>query len=942
MQSNNYAPKNEFLCFSHFNIRSIFTNFDLFSDFVADESLDIIGLSETWLDNSISDHSIRIPEYKIVRRDRRTRGGGVAFFIKESIKYKILDTPTSQDGLENLWISVKLAGKRLCLGTLYRPPLSDLNVCLEQLENALVALLPEYDYVLFGGDFNVDMSNNNNTNTSRFVNFLHKYGLHQNISEPTRVTAHSSTLIDLLISSHSDLVTRADVIRMEDISDHSLVKCTIKIKKEKQKPKWRTYRDFSDFNYNNFTRDLLETHWDYIFSLDNVDDMIQFWNDTVLHLFNIHAPFKTIRITKKPAPWLTDNIKLMIKLKQKAYAKYKKVKTHISYSEYKELRNFVNSSVKAEKKAFLQHKFKSDPKLFWKTLSFLNITKENNELSSDLDPNLINDFFLNNLPQPQNVVNNEHILQKYDAVNFHRTDPEFNFTRVTVEQVEKLLRTIKTNAIGSDEINIKMLSLVFPHLSIFFTHIVNTCLLNGVFPKAWKDANIIPVPKSNKTNEISNYRPISILPTLSKILEKIVAEQLNEYLNKKNILPVTQSGFRERHSTTTALLEVTDELFRARDSNKETFLILLDLSKAFDTLNHSTLCKKLSYFGLSDNAVLFFKNYLSDRRQRVVINNEYSRYAPVKQGVPQGSVLGPLLFSIYTADFFSFLKYCYIHQYADDTQLLFSFSVSNYLLAVDNINEDLKIVSEVASAHSLVLNESKTELLVFGKNREIIIEDTNFKIILNDSILTPVDYCKNLGLFLDVNLKFNKHVEHLIKASYGKLKLLYMYKNDLNCDIKILLCDSLILSQLAYCDVVYWSALLHSDKASLQKIQNTCIRYIFNLRKYDHISCKFSEAKWLNLTQRYMYHMACLIFKIDTYQTPKYLFDKLVKGGDIHDRVTRNRNLYSVPRHNTAFFQKSFTYNAVKIFNEIPVNIKSTSSVSSFRKQVKTLMFNNS
>ena len=206
-------------------------------------------------------------------------------------------------------------------------------------------------------------------------------------------------------------------------------------------------------------------------------------------------------------------------------------------------------------------------------------------------------------------------MEKYLNKSFGNY-PKFNFSTVSVEEVEKIVRSIKSNAKGVDGIDLNMLTLVLPHLSEYLTFIINTSLTNNVFPDTWKYSNIIPVPKKNNPTDMSYFRPISMLPTILKIIEKIVSNQLNVFLTEKNILPVVQSGFRRDHSTTTALLHVTDDIFKTGDEKKNTCLILLDYNKAFDTLNHATLCTKLKYFGLSEQAIAFIHSYLINRYQR--------------------------------------------------------------------------------------------------------------------------------------------------------------------------------------------------------------------------------------------------------------------------------------------------------------------------------------
>lgn len=894
-------------------------------------------MSETWLSPNIPDVGLNIPGFKLIRNDRHGRGGGVAFYIKNSIQFSVLATPLVNSPLEQLWISAKVEGKKLCLGTLYRPPNTNLNNCLEDLESVLVNFLPEFDFVVFGGDFNVDFLSQD-YNFAQFNSFLNKYGLHQAVTKPTRVNNTSSTLIDLIISNCKKIILDSGVFNMDDISDHSLVTCNLNIKRNEQTTLFRTYRDFSNFEHEVFLNDLQSVNWDFIYSLEDVDQMIEFWNNNLTLLYDMHAPLKRARIKKPPAPWLTPNLKFLMKQRDKARLRYKRLQSEISLHEYRSLRNFVNMCVRTEKKAYLREKFKTDPKNFWRTLKWLNIGSCKENIVLDFaSPTDINNFFVNNVPKVDQDY--EFIANAYTNKVIPHIVTKFNFTEVTVDKVEQKLGLIKSNAKGADGIDLTMLSFVIPQLSKHLTFIINKCLLTSTYPCQWKRANVIPIPKTGNPTDISQFRPISILPIISKILEKIVHEQLSNYLDTNNILPPTQSGFRPHHSTTTAMVQITDDIFRACDANYNVCLVLLDFSKAFDTLNHNTLCTKLNYFGLSTSAVLFFQNYLRGRCQRVGVNNVFSEFIDIPQGVPQGSILGPLLFSLYTADLYKHLKFCQSHQYADDTQIYYPFPLVEMFQAAENINVDLESISKVSNAHGLLLNESKTQVLLFGKDRDLILQNANFKIILNNSVLNPIDCCKNLGIYLDVQLRFSKHVSNLIQKSFAKLRILSMHKDILSKDIKLRLCDSLILSYLAYCDIVYWPALLQRDRDSLQKVQNSCLRFCYNLRKFDHVSNKFNECKWLTLNERFQVHLVCLVFKINCTQLPSYLQGKLTKGSDIHSCPTRHCQLFSVPRHSTSLFQRSFSYNAVKTYNELPEEFKALNSLEAFRRRVKTYIF---
>lgn len=416
---------------------------------------------------------------------------------------------------------------------------------------------------------------------------------------------------------------------------------------------------------------------------------------------------------------------------------------------------------------------------------------------SEGNPNEFMNFFINSVPQCNtmyNSVNSDYINIRKDI------QQQFNFKEISVETFDNTFRKIKSNANGPDFINLKMLSLVFPNLSTHMTYIINYCLKNGVYPAVWRDADIIPIPKISNPHELNHFRPISLLPTISKVTEKIIYEQMITYIENTKILPSTQSGFRAGYSTTTALLQVTDDIYKAYDDGLNTCLIMLDFSKAFDTLHHNILLQKLHYFGFSDDVVSFFNSYLKDRRQRVRIGDEVSCWVNVDQGVLQESILGPILFSIYTADFPCKLNYCRSHQYADDTQLYYTFSKDAALVACTQINEDLNNIYQISNIHNLQLNETKTKILLFGKDRLELKNGNDFVIQLNNINLEFTDNCKNLGIYLDTDLQYSRHISSLVQNSVGKLKMLYLNKDILDPNIKKQLCESLILARLSYCD----------------------------------------------------------------------------------------------------------------------------------------------
>lgn len=930
---------------AHINARSLSAGFNNIKENILENDYNIFLISETWLSDTIDNRAVEIEGYHLVRADRTGRGGGVGIYLKKTVQFELLEVSKSNFS-EQLWIKILIHKKKYGIGVVYRPPNSNSNEFFEHFEDVIANILPTCDGVIAMGDININLLDLDNINTKRCNAFLDAFDLKQIITEPTRITSNKLSLIDVIFCSNEDDICSRGVDQSSNFqSDHQLIYCTLNTNKPRVRTYFKTYRDFANFNYNEFLQELVIIPFFKIYEMDNIDLKVTFFNDLILNIFDKYAPIKTARCTKPRAPWMTDNIKLMIRLRDQAFSRFKKSGNSEHYNYYKGLRNFTTSAIRNEKKAYLSHRIRhGNSKTLWKDLDNLNIYNKKKNIDIPLfigTPDDINDYFINSV---KNLCNYS-VQESIDFYTNHSKkifETKLLFMPLNDIEILNIINSISSDSLGYDKINITMVKYCCPHILPFVTHIINYCLENNVFPEIWKTSYVIPLPKTDIPTQLKDLRPISILPALSKVLEKAVSLQIKVHLEIYNILPQFQSGFRANHSCTTAVAHITDDIIKATDNEMLTALILLDYTKAFDCVNHNVLFAIFHYIGFSENVIIFFSNYLSNRKQIVKIQNNYSEALILESGVPQGSILGPLLFSIYTCNLHSVLEHCLVHCYADDTQLYYSFSPSDIDAANTVINRDIKALVQASNNHSLILNPNKSVLMLFGSRsqRNRYINDLNISI--EGTSLQCVTESKNLGFFLDTDLRFKKHINNCIKRAFCNLKKIYASKDLLDKKTIQMLCDSLVLSHFSYGDVVYGPCLDVITSRRIQRIQNSCIRLICGLRGREHVSHKLKEIHWLNMANRRLLHASVFYHKVVITQTPPYLYNKIRFRTDVHNVNIRRKSMITSSMHKTVLYERCFLFNIYKVYNEIPADLKQYSKIAVFKMHMRKALFQSS
>lgn len=531
-------------------------------------------------------------------------------------------------------------------------------------------------------------------------------------------------------------------------------------------------------------------------------------------------------------------------------------------------------------------------------------------------------------------------------VQHRHSDSTFTIKPVSQDVISRYVLSLKSNAEGYDGINLKMIIMIFPQSLEYITDIINCSISSSSFPDIWKIAKILPLPKNNSPNDVNDLRPISILPCLSKVLERVVCTQLTEYLEQHQIIPSLQSGFRKGRSTTTALIDVTDSILAEQDKGMCTLLVLLDFSRAFDAINTNLLLGKMTYYGFDTKTILWFQSYLSNRKQIVKLAQSdgtslYSTMTPVTRGVPQGSILGPILFILYCADIIKCLKKCRYHLYADDVQVYISFKPEDFESAVEDLNKELGAIAEWSDKNCLVLNPSKTKYMLFGTERMKRDLPVPLNVMLLGEPVERVEIARNLGLSFDSNLRFEKHVSSCVRNCFYRLKVLYKIRPFLTEELRMQLVESLVLSKLNYADIVYGPRLLARTKQLIQRVQNACARFCFAIPYRDHVTPYLNKHFILKMKSRRKLHLACLLFGVIKHQQPHYLYSRLGWVGSSRECARRqcSKQLVTHP-HKSAAFRGSFRYAASKIWNNIPPPFKNIGTIGTFKLHLRRYLLN--
>jgi len=928
--SNSHRDK---LKLVHINAQSLnnSNHYDEFCDVFTNSDIDVIGVSETFFK---AGSKTDIPNYKTFHVNRSNRGGGgVALFVHEKCKARLLATSTGESMRpEFVIVEVTCDEVKMLVSCVYRPPkVGYLETFLDELYN----FLPQYKYSVICGDVNARFGSG--AYETKLVCELFDLCDHTCIPyNATYKTDSCSSILDVIASNCPEYVIEHGQCVAPGFSNHDLIYAVLNFKVVPLKRKNITLRNFRKINCAALIADAKLIPWHNIYKCNDIDSKVQLFNDYVLELLDTHAPVKTIKIKKEQPPWMTDEIRITLDERDKARAKSLQTKSPSDCKYYKKLRNHAKQQCRNAKVKYYHEIFKGNksPSKMWATVRSVGIGKAKQNTADDfpVSANELNEHYLN-----VSKIEDEDITAKtecyYNSIDCDiNNDNLFHFKFVPAHDIKKIIMGMKSNAIGVDGISIQFIKMFLDEIIFVLEHIFNYCLQSSVFPSLWKLANVLPLPKIKNASTCADFRPVNILCVLAKVLEKMVHDQMYDFVVEQSIINPLQSGFRKNHSTTTALVKVADDIRKSIDDRKLTLLVLLDLSKAFDRVNHRLLLIKLSKLGFSISVIRWLDNYLFSRSQRVRCGDEFiSEWATVKTGVPQGSVLGPLLFVLYLCDMSDVLKHTKFHFYADDTQIYMDFPISTINEAVAMVNEDLRSLVEYISGHNLCLNVKKTQPIIIGSGFYVnLLKDIQVPLITINGI--GVQYCEevtNLGVLFDSTLSWRQHTNNTVRKVFGTLAQARRSFDCLPPSIRLRIVQCLIMPQIDYGAALFTDIHKYNlDK--LQKAENACIRYATNSKRYEHITPHYVNLGLLKVAERRTVSVVTLMWKVLKFQVPTYLFT-------MFEFSTRHPDLIITPVHRTEKFAKSFRVTASRVFNSLKgSNFLKCINVTAFKKFVKS------
>lgn len=938
-------------CALHINIHSVLAKLDelkhiIFTLHKQNIIVHFIMLCETFL-NDANEHLCKLDGYNLICKNRKNGSrGGVAIFANTSIPYKIRDdlALNVDNEFESLFIECQYKMTPVVVGEIYRIPNSNVKLSIERFHTIMNRLKSIKSDIILGTDQNFDLLKyNSDNNTKELLDGFISSGLLPTITKPTRITHKSATLIDNIYLKGCNCYTYSANIINYDISDHLPVIIYAGKAINTCKPESKAFdkRTWSDDALSGIMNDMLSWDWTNLES-DSLDEAFDLFSKRMQISIEKNAPLKTGIIPPnqvKREPWMTKGLMTSARSKHKLFKKsIGKPKEHRHAKQYLAYKTIFN---KAKRKAKLLYtnsillSCKNNAKQTW---DFINRTlgKTHNKKCT-VDLLTVNDTPTNS---PKEIA--KHFCEFFADVGKKQSDKIGNISNCktaedylndinhgnsiylyptdAVEITDIVSKLKSKNSFGHDNLSTNILKKIINGILHPLTILINRSLSEGIFPEYLKLAKVIPVYKKGEHDKLDNYRPISLLTSVSKVLERVIFIRLFKFLESNHLFDPSQFGFRPKHSTIDAITVLVNDILDSFDKKHFTMAAFCDLSKAFDTIQHDILLYKLSRYGIRGTALKLIASYLHNRKHYVQIGKYASEITKLPAfGVPQGSILGPLLFIIYINDLNKALKHSKHLLFADDTTLYNSGANLETLSKL--MNRDLEFLSAWFKANKLALNVAKTNYIIFSNRKDNV---SRIKICIDGNDIGQVTNTKFLGIYLDELMKWEVHTKYVAKKVSSGLYALNSLKFTMPSCILKTLYYGLIHPHLTY-GCLLWGNTYKKYLHRIEILQKKAIRTVSHAKYNAASSILFKGNAVLRFQDIYKYLTCQVMFKLYTGTVPEPLMGLLPQNLNLHNLNTRHRGDFVIKLFKNNIVQNSFIAQGPKLWNALSPNLKSLS-----------------
>ena len=657
--------------------------------------------------------------------------------------------------------------------------------------------------------------------------------------------------------------------------------------------------------------------------------------------------------------WITDNILALKKIRRKHESIWRRTRLTIHFDLYKESCKAVKQAIIESKAKITQQKIidcNGDQKKLFKIVDPLLGRNKTTVLPEYSDPatlaSTINTFFIDKIDK----IRTEFPLLEVDLPPFSFGDMDSimpvctasldHFDIVTVEELTKIISCMNKTTCKSDPFPTKLLFSHLPSIISIILHIINLCLTSGIFPQSCKSSIVLPLIKKTGLDQeiLKNYRPVSNLSFLSKVIEKVISVRILKHIEANGINDNFQSAYKSGHSCETALIRVYNDIVTTIGKGNGSGLVLLDLSAAFDTIDHENLFHHLEkYVGISGDTLKLIKSYFSGRTQRVMIDGILSDVASLICGVPQGSVLGPLKFCLYLLPLAAILRYHNIsyHVYADDTQLYISFKNKDPSGPLARLNSCISDIRVWMIKNKLKINDSKTEFIIF-RSPQCKASISGVSVSVGDSNILPSPKVRDLGVIFDECLTLDAHISNICRRAHFHLRNIGRIRMLLSFEASSQLIHALITTTLDYCNGILFN--LPKNKIErLQRIQNQAARMLKRIPRRNHITPVLKDLHWLRINERIEFKILIMTHRAFYETGPMYL-SELIKKHNSSNRTRRANDhcLLSIPPISkmcaNSYFERSFSYAAPFLWNRLDMSIRML-DFDHFKSRIKTELY---